>query len=134
MIVLERVVLGCVGINPHSILSLSFLVCHAVGAIVGIAVGATVLVAAIVAAVVYGIKCRRKLPAAPTAPTAFDAQRNAAKPTEAAAAVPLVATAETVLPGEAAGAKSEVTLTQVRRFEESGTVPKAASMEGPQAV
>ena len=69
-----------------------------------------------------------------TTPAGSEAQPNAAKLTEAAAAVPLVATAETVLPGEAAGAKSEVALTQVRRFEESGTVPEAASMEGPQAV
>ena len=126
--------LGCVGLNSNGILSFSFLVCHAVGVIVGIAVGASVLVAAIVAAVVYRIKCRRKSSAAPTTPAGSEAQPNAAKSTEAAAAVPLVATAETVLPGEAAGAKSEVALTQVRRFEESGTVPEAASMEGPQAV
>ena len=127
---LKRILSGSICV-PHTFI---VVICYAVGAIVGIAVGGAVLAAAVIATVVYCIHRRRMRSAAPTSPTGFQAQPDAPKPDEAAAALSLVATAQTAVPGGAATAGSAIALTGIRRPVEAIAEPKPASVEEQKGI
>lgn len=96
--------------------------CYAVGAVVGAAVGGAVLIVAVIAIVIYGIHRRRVRSVAPTTPASSQARAIDPKPDEAAAALNLVTTAETVAPHAA----PTIALTEISRHVEVTAVPELA--------